>query len=441
MSNLKSQVAKYIKKEKLCLPESKLLLTVSGGVDSIVLAHVLHELGYYCEIAHCNFQLRGQESDNDEQLASSAAKKLSAPFHSKKFETSIFAKEQGVSTQMAARDLRYEWFEQLRKSFALNYIVTAHHSNDQAETILFNWVKGTGIKGMRGMLPKAKRIIRPLLFASKQDLVLYAVSRDLIWREDESNSSNKYHRNLIRNVVIPQLGSINPGIENTVSNNIDRARSLEELLDFEVKLIKKNHLIKLPHGYELRLNWLKGKEGRLVLLEQLLGKFGFNLSQVKSILESIDNRSGKRFHSSDHVIILDRDRLFIEVHSDQYHQCTIDENTTEFDLLGQHFTVEFQMSPLSIIKDSSYAMLDADLLTFPLKARNWQIGDRFVPLGMKHQKKVSDFMIDIKIPLNLKKRTVIFESADDIVWIAGHRISDKYKVTKKTTRCLLIKQD
>ncbi|WP_162555628.1 tRNA lysidine(34) synthetase TilS [Reichenbachiella versicolor] len=420
--------------------QDKLLLAVSGGLDSVVLSKILRQLDFQIHLAHCNFGLRGKDSNEDEALVKEISIKLNTPFSSKRFKTEQYASNNKVSIQMAARELRYKWFDEIIEQFNLDYLITAHHAGDQTETTLFNWTKGTSIKGMRGILPKAGKIVRPLIFATKSQILEYAKENNIEWREDQSNKSNKYHRNKLRNEIIPRLKEINPNIHQTIGINVERFRSMDELIESEIKLIKKTHLYKYEKSIELRLHWLRGKKGGLILLERIIGEYGFNFEQSKSIISAFESTSGQTYNSTEYILTLDRESLYIEKHSSDYEEKLIQPETTKTEVLGQLFEIEAVNKRMKINPDPNYAILDADLLNFPIKARQKCDGDKFIPLGMKNQKKVSDFMIDEKIPVNLKKRTVIFESKDEIIWIAGHRISDKFKITSKTQRCLIIKR-
>ncbi len=428
----------YISKRQLFSSEDQLLVALSGGVDSICLAHMLHSLGFSIHLAHCNFGLRGEASDQDEEFCRAFAKKLAVPFHSTRFDTLDYADQHKVSIQMAARDLRYDWFRVLMNEQSLSKLVTAHHANDQTETVLLNLTKGTGVAGLRGMPTANNEIVRPLLWVEKEELLAYAKENKLTWREDQSNSENKYQRNRMRNVVIPELKKINPGLASTFSNNLERFSSLEALLKSQAAEIKRKHWREQKDEIELTMDWFDPETGGLAILEELLKPYSFTLDQITKIGESLEYGSGNVFQTEGHKLTVDRNRLFIAAAShtilgstsimEDCHAATLGDWQFSFDTTEQK----------EITTDKSKASLDFDRLEFPLTARPWQEGDRFVPLGMKGQKKVSDFMIDEKIPVNLKERVIVFESGQEIVWIAGHRISDRYKITPKTKRVFMI---
>lgn len=440
MTNLLSQFQSFITSNALFDPKDRLLVAVSGGVDSVVLCELLHLNNDDFAIAHCNFQLRGLESDGDEDFVRGMAEKYQVPFHCIRFETLSVAEKQNISTQMAARDLRYEWFDELMKENNYRYLLTAHHANDLLETSLFNFTKGTGIAGLRGIRRKKDQIIRPLSFATKESILTYGEHHKLHWREDSSNSSNKYHRNRIRNLVIPELKKINPGLEKTYMQNQERFEALEALLKEQSQKILKKFSSMKNGVRKLDMSWLDVKTGGLIILEDILRPYGFNIDQCKAIITALGTSiSGKRFVSEDSELVVDREQLIITPIESEIEPLAIEKDATQLDYKGQHFSLNYRDGAAEISTDSDLAYLDADKLAFPLKIRQWREGDRFVPLGMKQQKKLSDFMIDAKIPLNLKNHVLLFESGEDIIWVAGHRIDDRYKITKSTKRTLIIK--
>ena len=440
MSTLLNQVKQHINKNSLFQSDDKLLVALSGGVDSMVLTHILFQLDYHIAVAHCNFQLRGQESDTDVEFVEAFAKMHKIPFYTKAFNTKSFAQEQKISTQLAARDLRYNWFDEVMKDQAYDYLVTAHHANDQVETMLYNLTKGTGIAGLRGIPLKNDQIRRPLLSASKADIEIYAQEHQLQWREDISNRDDKYSRNRIRLHVIPELKQLNPGLEQTLSNNSKRFEALERLLLHQTNDIRSKFLSKHQDYNTLQLSWFDKDTGGLAILIELLKPFGFNLDQCFSIADGFSNISGKQFYSSDHVLTIDRDKLQIgPKEEEKEYQLMVEDSDHLISTPWADFAIENITSQTEWPKNNLTACLDADLVQFPLKVRNWTQGDSFYPLGMKGKKKLSDFMIDEKIPVNLKSRVLLFESNQDIIWVAGFRIDDRYKITSNTKRLLLIK--
>lgn len=440
MNSLLHQVKRHITKNNLFQKEDKLLIALSGGIDSMVLTHLLFQLDYYIAVAHCNFQLRGLQSEADKDFVEAFAKMHKIPFYTKAFDTKMYANEQQVSTQLAARELRYSWFDEVMKHHNYDYLVTAHHANDQVETMLYNLTKGTGIAGLRGIPLKNDQIRRPLLSFTKEEIETYAHNHDLQWREDLSNQDDKYSRNRLRLNVIPELKQLNPGLEQTLINNSRRFEALEKLLLHETSDIRSNYLSKQQDYFSLDLSWYDEKSGGLAILIELLKPFGFNIDQCFSIAEGIAKTSGKQYFSPGFTLVMDRDTVQLTPkHETKEFSLIIDDSTNQIATPWADFSIERVSAHDEWPKDKHTACLDADLIQFPLKVRNWMQGDSFYPLGMKGKKKLSDFMIDEKIPVNLKSRVMLFESDHDIIWVAGYRIDNRYKITSNTKHLLIIK--
>ena len=425
------QFLREIKDKQLFTKDDRLLLAVSGGVDSMTLMHLLHSAGFTFAVAHCNFQLRGTDSDKDEQMVLDGARAMKIQCFTKLFDTNNYAREKGISIQMAARELRYTWFDELIVIHPFDRLVMAHHLDDSLETVLFNLTKGTGLAGLRGILPKNGNLVRPLLSFTKAQIVEYARQEGVIWREDVSNASDRYSRNLIRNRVIPLLCEINPGLLTTFRNTLMKLqateRLLKDVLEDQVKLLKR----------KVGTDWVITHEAvqNLVILEHLLEPFGFNFDQVKSIAEAAgDGNTGKRFLSMSWQLNIDRDSLIVSpvVPAPSEVMIQKEDRSVMNALLSLRF--EIRGGNTRVTHEATRASIDLDKLNFPLKLRRWEAGDHFYPLGMGGKKKVSDFMIDNKIPLNLKERVCVLVSGDDIVWVVGHRLDNRYKVTAKTKR-------
>ncbi|MEL7001672.1 MAG: tRNA lysidine(34) synthetase TilS [Bacteroidota bacterium] len=417
----------FINDQRLFGIDDKLLLAVSGGVDSMVLVHMLEQLKFKFTIAHCNFSLRGNESDGDEQFVSRYCASRSIEFYSKTFNTKKYAIEKGISTQMAARELRYAWFNSIRDNRGLTYILTAHHLNDSFETAIFNLSKGTGLPGLKGIVAKKGVIIRPLLFLTKLEIEEYATTHNLKWREDVSNESTKYHRNLIRHKIIPQLRKINPLLEKTFVNTSRRLAESDEAVYTLVEQLKDKYTTQ--KGRDI---WIDKKAIiNAVVLHKLLEVYGFNYSQCIEIKNS-ENHVGSIFTTRAHQLNVDREYLIVSLVEE--YESEIQINSDELEVSASHFKLQLTNTPYDSdrVLINQNASLDLSKLKFPLKIRRWKQGDKFTPLGMKGKKKVSDFMIDAKIPLNLKSRVYVLLSGDEIAWVVGHRISDHFKVTGKT---------
>ena len=433
----------FVRQNKLIDENDNILLGVSGGSDSMVMADLFKKAGYDHAIAHCNFGLRGEEADRDEGNVKEYSLKANVPFYSKQFDTRKFADQNKISSQMAARELRYKWFRDLSKDHGFKSIAIAHHKDDQAETIVFNLIKGTGIAGLTGWKPKDRDIIRPLLFAIKNDILDYARSARIKWVEDSSNESTKYLRNKIRREIMPLFKEINPGFLSTLEHTLSRLRETETSLKSELKKLEASN----SSGEDTII--LKEKISRSNLptlaLYHILKDLGFNYRQCVDIWSSFDE-SGKMFMSDDHVLNIDRETLVISAASDPdrfTNPISINSETATIQLtdaaLHTRIIREVDLNKISPL--STVASLDLDKLSFPLTLRLWQEGDHFVPLGMKGKKKLSDFMIDEKIPVNLKRRLFIIESGNDIAWVVGYRIDDRFKITAETSGIFEIKYE
>jgi len=426
----------FIEQNSLFGQDSQILAAVSGGMDSVVMAHLLKSAGVNFGIAHCNFQLRGQESLRDQQFCNNLAKQLGVPFHSIAFDTLAYAAGEKISTQMAARQLRYQWFEHVRQQSGYDAIALAHHQNDAIETILLNLTRGTGIAGMHGILPKNGLLVRPLLFLTREDIQNIIDQNGLPHVEDSSNSSIKYARNKIRHEVIPKLKELNPNLEQTFENNLVHFRDLELFLDKQIAELKDKLFV--PHGNELHIpvEQIKKLEPKRLLLFKLLQDYGFNEAIIDDLIAALDKHAGKVFETPAFKLILDRGKLILAKQTpDNHKELLITINDHEINYADYKLTILHDDSPL-IVKDNPMAVsIDTDLLKYPLTLRPWQQGDHFHPLGMKGNKKVSDFFIAQKIPLHEKSGIPLLVNVNgEIIWIGGYRPDERYKVGRKTKK-------
>ena len=437
----------YIKKENLFQPKDKLLLAVSGGVDSVVVCELCQQVGFEFIMAHCNFQLRGQESERDEQFVKDLAKKYNVEIFVKKFSTEKYAEENKLSIQVAARELRYDWFKSIIAEQKINWIVTAHHANDNIETLLINFFKGTGISGLRGILPKHGKIIRPLLFAKKAELVEFARENNLNYVEDSSNLSDKYTRNYFRNQIIPTVQKVFPQAEDNLLNNIDRFKDIEKLYQQSIFLHKKKLLEQKGNEIHITVLKLLMAQPLTTIVYEIIKDFGFSSNQTDEVIVLLNSDSGKYVQSASHRILKNRNWIIISpLNTVIAENILIEEkdNTIPFpngalkieNLSTTNYKHVYRTGGLQTT--NNVACLDADEITFPLLLRKWKQGDYFYPLGMSKKKKLSRFFIDQKLSLTEKENTWVLEMNKKIVWIIGQRIDDRFKVNPKTKNMLKI---
>jgi len=425
----------FVEQHQLFTSSDKLLLAFSGGIDSVVLAHLLLKNNFRFELAHCNFQLRGDESNHDEQFAYTFAGQNKLIIHCQKFDTQLYAQENNLTIQEAARILRYRYFDEVATQQKCSFVLTAHHLDDNIETVFLNLIRGTGIKGLCGIPMQNNRIVRPLLFATRKQIEQYAHENALNWREDSSNQSDKYTRNQIRHHLLPVLHEIQPDMYNVFYQNIQHISSSYRLLEELVKekmlpLIRENE-----NSLSISLDELKKMPQATLLLYHYIQAFGFNLSQTQQILEQ-NHQNGKTFTTNNYKAFIYQPYLTIlkkDTSNNFKPYYVIEENTLEL-LEPIHLvfnTLTFNES-IKIPNQSHVAFIDFTRLSFPLSIRKWKKGDVFYPLGMNKRKKISDFLIDQKIPLYEKENIWVLENKGDIVWIIGYRLDNRYKITSDT---------
>ncbi len=430
---------KYLAASCGCPLNSRFLLTVSGGIDSVVMAALFQSAGLEFAFAHCNFNLRGAESDGDQHFVQQLAEKMQVICHLKSFDTQLYALQHRISIQMAARDLRYAWFDELARENNFDFVATGHNKNDVVETMLLNLARGAGLRGLMGIRPRVDRLIRPLLFATRQEIMQFAMDNDLQWREDSSNASDKYHRNNIRHNVIPALETINPAFTRNAINTMGLLEQTGKLLDYFISGI--HGLCTEKSGQVLiDMELLKSLPAKEIVLFELLRNYGVNQPVIALILDSMNAIPGKQFHTHSHTITRDRQHLIVTARSaPDTAEITIDADTA---LLIHPVHLVFRtiddLSDFVIPHENNIAAIDAGKLSYPLTLRRWKSGDRFYPLGLRGSKKVSDFLINIKMPLPDKQDLWIIESGGNIVWLVNQRIDDRFKVTAGTRSILLI---
>lgn len=427
----------YIENEQLFSKTDKILLAVSGGIDSVVICELFHKAGLKFGIAHCNFQLRKEDSNSDEEFVEALASKYNVRYHSAAFKTSSYAKKNKLSIQLAARQLRYHWFEEIRSEYKYNYIATAHHQDDSIETFFINLVRGTGISGLHGILPKQRKVIRPLLFTNKEEILLFAKKNKLNFREDSSNASDKYTRNKIRHHITPVLKELNPDFENTMANNIHRLKEMEQVYKNGIES-KRSEIVKIgKDAITMSIQNLQKLSPLKSYLYEFLNPYHFNANTVEEIIQSLNKESGKQFFSSTHRLIKDRKSLLItgiEAKPGNKIKVPQEQESIEASDIKLYFKTLKKTENIKFKASNTIANIDFDKLSFPLEIRKWKQGDTFYPLGMKGKKKLSDFFIDKKLSIHQKENTWLLTSAGKIVWVIGLRIDDRFKITDTTRK-------
>ena len=414
----------------------KLLLACSGGLDSVVLAHLCKALKFDFALAHCNFSLRGTESDGDEDFVRELASTFEIDVYVKQFDTEQYAEEQRLSVQMAARELRYKWFDELLQSKRYDYVLTAHHADDSLETFLINLSRGTGIEGLSGIPQVNGNVVRPLLPFSRNEIIEYAKSESIQWREDSSNASVKYLRNKIRHEIVPGIKELNPTFLQNFQHTQHHLRQINDLVNNHLNELKSKLFQQRKDKVQIKIAELQKLQPLDAYLYGLFNGYGFSeWSDVKDLLTA---ESGKQVFSKTHRLIKDRQSLILakierkeseafEIHSDK----AIDELPIKISLEDVE-TFEKQ--------GQNVVFLDKEKLNFPLVLRNWKKGDYFYPFGMKGKKKLSKFFKDEKMDLISKEKQWLLCSGDDIVWIVGRRADERFKVDGSTMKILKITQ-
>ena len=434
----------FIREEKLFDKKDRLLLAVSGGVDSVVLCELCATLGYDFVIAHCNFQLRGAESDRDEDFVRRLAKRYNAELRIKEFDTQEYAQRNKLSIQVAARELRYAWFNEcINDDKPVDggwRILTAHHLDDNVETLLMHFFRGSGISGLRGILPKQGALVRPLLFARKGELLDFARARGLEWVEDSSNQSDKYQRNYFRNELLPVIRSIMPQAEENLADNLQRFRDIEILYQQAIQKHKKRLLKYKSAEVHIPVASLKLTKPLASVFYEIIKDYGFASTQLQEALELLYAGTGKYIQSASHRILKNRKWLIITpLPSVASSHILIEQEDALVDFERGRLKFEMTGQPASIPADPAIGCLDATHLKFPLLLRRWKAGDYFYPLGMRKKKKLARFFIDQKLSAVQKEKIWVLESDKKIIWVIGMRIDDRYKITTHTKKTLLVR--
>ncbi len=436
---LLEQFTSFIEKQSLVQSNQKVLLAVSGGMDSVAMVFLFKNTGFSFGIAHCNFKLRGEDSDKDEAFVKKLSEELSVPFYTSSFNTLEQSLASDESIQMTARRLRYEWLAQIRRENNYDLIATAHHHDDNIETWLINILRGTGIHGLRGIPLKNMNIIRPLLFATRHDIEKYAKENNIAYRTDKSNKEDKYIRNMLRNSVMPVFEKIKPQFRDSFKDLFQNIELPYMCFLEYIEKLKKELLIEDNERLLIPFEKLKRLKYPAPVLYELLKNYGFNKTTIENVAASLEKQPGKMFYGKGYCLVKDRDcfilfperskispeSTFIGNEPGQY-------NLNDIILKTDVFDTE---DGLTFQKDDCCAYLDFDKLLFPLELRPWKKGDIFRPLGLHGKKKLSDFLIDKKISIDKKEKIYVLCSAENIVWVAGYRIDEQYKIDESSRRC------
>ena len=430
----------YIEKNNLLGKHDRILLAVSGGIDSMVMTHLFKRMGTDTGIAHCNFSLRGTESDLDEEMVRDFAEKNGIPFYIIRFKTIEHASAKGISVQMAARELRYEWFEKTRLENNYSHTAVAHNMNDNIETMLINLTRGTGLTGLSGMRPSANKIIRPLLFASRHEIEKYCIENKVPFREDKSNTETKYTRNKIRHLVIPVLKEINPSLEESLKATAARLAGIDEILSEYIEKIRAGSSFKKGTTTIFNVESLKMFQKSKALLYELFSAYNVTGSVSTGLIRLISGGTGKQLFTKTHRIVRDRDEIIVSpLGTESFEKIEIACVEDLQNVPGIKSAIEIDISPgYRIPRRKGIACMDSERIEYPLVIRRWIKGDFFYPLGMNNKKKLSDYFIDSKYSLLRKENALILESAGEIVWIIGERLDERFKVTTSTSRILKI---
>lgn len=434
---------RFIAKHSLFTSADKLLLAVSGGVDSMVMVDLFLKSDYKFAVAHCNFKLRNQDSDYDELLVKQWCGENQIDFYSTSFDTKIYAEENQLSIQMAARDLRYAFFNELCEKHQLKYIVTAHHADDFAETVIIKLIRQYGSAALHGILPKDGNRVHPLLFATKNEILQYAQQHQLKWREDASNDSDAYQRNKIRRHLLPILQEIHPSFSTNLVEQFDFVYGEDKIIRHYLESASKQIVTRKEKEVILSILDLKNTPAPLTVLNHLIEPYGFSRSQTISLFNSLDSTESKKFYSEKYCITKNRNELIILPHTNVNSVFYEIPDCGVYEYKGKVITVYYEekiFEELALSKNlnPNQAWFDAGEVTFPIIIRNKKDGDRFQPFGMTNHKKLSDFFIDLKYTAAEKENQWLMESNKEIFWVVGKRISDRARVKEESKRTLKI---
>lgn len=439
---LQQKVQTYIEKHQLLTPGKQVVVGVSGGTDSVALLHLLIKLGYSCIVAHCNFHLRMEESDRDEEFVRKLASDYKLPIYCVDFNTVNYAEQHGISIEMAARDLRYNWFYELLENHHAQAIAVAHHADDSIETMLMNLVRGTGLRGLTGIPPKNNKVVRPLLCCTRTEIENYLILHDAEHVEDSTNATTDYQRNKFRNEIIPLLSEINPSVRQTLYDTLERFEGSLAIYQQAIDEMEKKIVDKTDTGLVImNIDLIKQQAHIPTVLFELLHPYGFSPATIEQISGHLDGESGKVFHADAYKLVKDRNSLIISAKGIELNEVFSISQTDKRLEIPFPLTINKQqiISGFRVSKEQNRIHVDASKLVFPLQIRKWKEGDFFYPFGMKQRKKISDFFIDNKLSLIDKEKIWLLVSGDEIVWIVGLRMDNRFRVTEQTTEVVEFK--
>ncbi len=434
---------KYVERHELFSHEDKILLTVSGGVDSMVMLSIFVRLGYNVEVAHCNFGLRGKESDEDTEMVVRECEKLGIVCHTKRFDTEGEMARTGDSMEMTARRLRYEWFYELCQTKGCTVIAVAHHANDSIETFFINLLRGTGLRGLTGINRQYGRVVRPLLYATRKDILEYAVQNHIPYREDSSNRSTKYLRNKIRLGLLPMLQEINPRFTALMRGNLYRLNDAQRFIDAAIDNIRKVAMHSENDIDTIEVGAIDAMYPRdFVIYELLNSSYGFKGDVVEELNKALKRGvTDRRFYSRDYVAYLDRGNILI-AHIGEEDDCEVVVERDDMRSYCGNSVLYYEHTDIDNVSEyhlpSDVALIDEAKLQYPLRLRRWREGDTFIPFGMAGRKKVGDYLTDQKVPVVERKRQFVLISGEDIVWVVGRRTDDRFRIGTNTENILKV---
>lgn len=436
--SLVSRFESYISKDLGVAKDDTFLLAVSGGRDSMLMAHLFTHLGYQCVIAHCNFLLREDESDRDEKLVRNYAEEHGVPCYVNRFETESYALQEGISIQMAARDLRYSWFKELKEELDLSWICVAQHLNDHIETFFVNLTRGTGLTGLRGILRKRNDLLRPLLFLTAEEVTYYVKKNNIPFRDDQSNFSTKYVRNKVRLEIVPRFKEVVNDFEYVMEGNIAHIQESYELLQSFIVPIRESIFVEKTFGYEIKRERLQQYKDNLPLIYELFKPFGFSKEVLSDMQKNWEGDVGKIYQSAEYSLLRDRQFFFLQrlmIDKDERF-LILNEKNTSWSFGSFLFSLSCSDN-LQIERENGVVQIDGDRLVFPLELRYWREGDYFYPLGMRGRQKLSDFFIHQKVDRFTKERIpILVNSNGEIIWVVNYRLDNRYKITESTKKVI-----